>query len=123
MRLTLVQIANSIRRGRAAAKLSQKQLAQRLGVSAGAVGRWETGDINPSISNRVQIARLLHIPLAELLPEAKGVGADALSTPLVVAIIQQVLKLPERVQEAFLVQISATVEALASQDQLPQHKP
>ena len=116
MQLTLVQIANSIRRGRSLAGLSQRQLAARLRVSPGAVGRWETGTINPSISNRVQIARLLKIPLKELLPEAKALPGDALSSPLVIAIVQQVLKLPERVQEAILAQLSVTVEALEGQE-------
>jgi transcriptional regulator with XRE-family HTH domain len=123
MRLILVQIANSIRQGRAAAKLSQRQLAARLKVSAGAVGRWESGSIKPSISNRVQIATLLHIPLKELLPEAKSMPPDVLSRPLVIAIVQQVLKLPERVQEAILAQISVTAEALEGPAAPSQDKP
>ena len=112
----LVQIANRIRQGRAAAKLSQRQLAARLQVSAGAVGRWETGTIHPSISNRVQLSRLLHIPLAELIPEARALPTAAINNPLVIAIVQQVVKLPERVQEAILAQVAATAEALEGQD-------
>lgn len=93
---------------------SQRDLAAKMKVSPAAVGQWETAQTLPSIANRADLSRLLKIPFIELVPELAPQGLAAVRDPLIFAIVQQVQKLPISVQEAFLVQISAMVEALQS---------
>ena len=112
---SVMEIARRIRQGRMQLGLTQRQLAVRMRVSAGAVGQWESGATQPSIANRVDLSRLLKIPFIELMPEAQQIGEAALTNPVVLAIVQQVLKLPPAVQEAFLMQASAMAETLAQQ--------
>lgn len=47
-----------VRRIRRAAELSQRDLADRIGVSRSAVGRWETGETSPTIAVLEQMAAL-----------------------------------------------------------------
>jgi transcriptional regulator with XRE-family HTH domain len=107
-----MKVASRIREGRQAMGLSQRELAARMRVSASAVAQWETGQTLPSVSNRVDISRLLRIPLIDLMPEATRSLTVMLDNPLLLAIVQQVLKLPPPVQEALLAQLAATAEAL-----------
>lgn len=46
--------------------LTQEQLANSLGISAGAVSKWENGNTSPDISLLAPLARALHITLDEL---------------------------------------------------------
>jgi len=109
--LTPMQIAQRIREARDAAGLSQRQLAARLRVSAGAVARWEKGEIKPSIKRRVALSSVLNIPFRELLPEAASVN-DAIKDPVIAAIVQLLGELPPPVRETILMQLAAVKEAL-----------
>lgn len=46
--------------------LTQEQLAAQLGISAGAISKWENGNTTPDISLLAPLARVLHITLDEL---------------------------------------------------------
>lgn len=46
--------------------LTQEQLAAQLGISAGAISKWENGNTTPDISLLAPLARALHITLDEL---------------------------------------------------------
>lgn len=46
---------------------SQAALAERLNVSQATVALWETGNNFPKASNLVELAKLLEIPVEELL--------------------------------------------------------
>ena len=48
-------------------KITQAQLAEKLGVSEQAVSKWETGRGTPSMESLKQIANLFHITLDQLL--------------------------------------------------------
>lgn len=48
-------------------KLSQEQLAERLGVSRQAVAKWETGETAPDIHNCVALAQLYDVSVDELV--------------------------------------------------------
>ena len=52
--------------------LTQDQLAERMGVTAQAVSKWESGASDPSTSNLLALARLYGVSAEELLREAAG---------------------------------------------------
>lgn len=62
-----MQIGRTIRRYREEKKLTQKEMANRLGVTAPAVNKWESGSSMPDIQLLSPIARLLGITVDTLL--------------------------------------------------------
>lgn len=62
-------LAEVLRAHREQARMTQELVAQELGVSRQAVGKWETGRSEPSTSNLVRLAHLYGIDAAELLRE------------------------------------------------------
>ncbi len=61
------------------AGMSQEELADRLGVSRQAVGKWENGAAMPDITNLVELSRVFGVKLGELLglEEAYTAGSEA----------------------------------------------
>lgn len=47
--------------------LTQQQLADLIGVKRQNVGRWETGEFEPSLKNLKRIAEALEIDIKELI--------------------------------------------------------
>lgn len=62
-----MQINEVIRKYRKVNNLTQEEVANRLGVSAPAVNKWESGKAMPDITLLAPIARLFNISLDELL--------------------------------------------------------
>ncbi|MBR5944648.1 MAG: helix-turn-helix transcriptional regulator [Lachnospiraceae bacterium] len=62
-----MQINEVIRKYRKQNNMTQEEMANRLGVSAPAVNKWESGASMPDVALLAPIARLLHISLDELL--------------------------------------------------------
>ena len=60
-----------IRARREACGMTQELVAQKLGVSRQAVGKWESDKSEPSTTNLMAIAELLGTDAAELLREVK----------------------------------------------------
>ena len=48
-------------------KMTQKDLAEKLYVTAQAVSRWENGEVEPSLSTLVEIAKIFNVSIDELL--------------------------------------------------------
>jgi antitoxin CcdA len=67
-------------KARKAKGLTQRQLAERLGISAGAVAQWETGIARPEQDRLRLLQALLGLPLEDLLRPANSIvplaGAD-----------------------------------------------
>jgi len=61
-----VGLARAIRKIRTDANLSQKDLAQRLGLDPSQMSRLEHGDANPTYGTVKRIAAALEVTLAEL---------------------------------------------------------
>jgi len=57
-----------IRELRIAQKLSQQELATKLGIDRSTVAKWETGVHSPRIDKLRQLAKVLNCSLEELLP-------------------------------------------------------
>ena len=62
-----MKIGQVIRKYRIEVGLTQKEMANRLGVTTPAVNKWEKGSSNPDIELLAPIARLLHISLDTLM--------------------------------------------------------
>ena len=48
-------------------QMSQKELAQKLYVTASCVCKWEKGTNEPNLEQKVKLAELLEVPLESLL--------------------------------------------------------
>ncbi len=62
-----IRLAEAIKDARISAKLSQQELANRLEVSAGAVGQWEIGQTRPAPENLTALSVVLNLTPSELL--------------------------------------------------------
>ena len=65
-----------IKKARIAAGLSQEQLAEKVGVSQGAVAQWEAGVTHPSFKVLKPLAGALKITLDELVEAGDAVPND-----------------------------------------------
>ena len=59
-------LGQNIRNARLAARLSQEQLADRIPISAGAIGHYENGRHQPSVETLEKIAEVLGVSVEEL---------------------------------------------------------
>ncbi len=112
----MMQIGDRIRMARDALDLTQRQLAEKLEVSAGAVAQWETDATKPNIKRRADLARILNIPFEELLPEAANAGEMTIRDPQILAVAHIMLQMPRRAREAFLMGVAAAHAAYTAQE-------
>ena len=63
---------DQIRRVRKAAHVTQEELAKRIGVNRALISKYETGIIEPSVSQLQKIASVLGVPMMELLDLEEG---------------------------------------------------
>jgi transcriptional regulator with XRE-family HTH domain len=106
-----MDIATTIRTARRKAGLSQRALAEKMSVAPSAVAQWETNVTKPTIDNRVDLASILSVPFADLLPEASGGHVES-QDPQTIILVRKFEALPARVREAILMQVVATAESL-----------
>jgi len=66
-----LEIGNFINELRKEKNMTQEDLANRMGVTAKSVSRWENGKTLPDISLLVELAEILNITLTELLKGRK----------------------------------------------------
>lgn len=59
-------LADALREQRNLHKLTQAQLADRLGVTQSAVAQWEAGTVTPTVARLRAIAHALEVPTADL---------------------------------------------------------
>jgi transcriptional regulator with XRE-family HTH domain len=60
------QLALNIRVNRTRARLTQEELADRLGLSQNVISKWERGDVMPRANQVILLARAMDCRLAEL---------------------------------------------------------
>lgn len=61
------RLGGLIRRYRIAAKLSQPDLAARLGVVPSCISDWERGDTSPKMARLVDVAKILGVGVGDLI--------------------------------------------------------
>lgn len=66
---------------RKAAKLSQEELAARVGVSRQAVSKWELGDATPEVDKLLALAKAFGVTTDELLSDSEPAGAQTQAPP------------------------------------------
>ena len=55
-------IGDNIKRLRMEKGMTQKELADKLFVTAQAVSRWENGEVEPSVSTVAEMTRIFNVP-------------------------------------------------------------
>ncbi len=63
---------NDIQKHRQKNKLSQEQLASKLGVDRSTVAKWETGEAMPRADKLPELAKILGCTIDDLFKEEKG---------------------------------------------------
>lgn len=63
---------NAISKLREKNNLSQKELAQKLNITQGAVSQWETGESKPKTEMLPKLAKVLNCTIDELFEDAKS---------------------------------------------------
>ncbi len=61
-----IEIGKNIKKYRTKAKMTQKDLAEKLGIGAPAVSNWENGSNAPDIETLFLICGILHVGVADL---------------------------------------------------------
>ena len=75
-----LKVSENIKQYRKAMNLTQEGLAESLGVTIGAVSKWENGNNVPDITTLMELANLFNISMDELLGYDKSVkNIDALT--------------------------------------------
>lgn len=70
-------LAENIRRYRKSLGFTQEQLAERLGITLGAVSKWERGSSEPDLSYIMDLAELFHVSVDALIGfSMRGTDAD-----------------------------------------------
>lgn len=87
-------IGNYIAKKRREVNLTQKQLAEKLGVSNKTISKWENGKCMPDYSIVEELCKALSISLSELVD-----GEDAAENSIRVYDDEQILDLIRRTQE------------------------
>ena len=64
----------SIKSARLAKGITQKDLAERMGIDQSAIAHWETGKTKPRFYRIREMAAVLECPVEELLTEDDGDG-------------------------------------------------
>lgn len=62
-----------MRLARAAMEITQEQLAEYVGLSVSQISRFENGEREPRLEEAQKIADVLHLALADILPDENGV--------------------------------------------------
>ena len=60
---------NRLRVLRAERRMAQRELAARLSVTQSAVSLWESGEMEPTLERKRDLARALGVPQKALVPE------------------------------------------------------
>jgi transcriptional regulator with XRE-family HTH domain len=63
-----MSIGESIRLARKVARLTQAELAAKIGVSTSIIWHWEKDKRSPKVDALIKLSRVLNIPVADLLP-------------------------------------------------------
>ena len=82
-------ISQRIKAARKAARLTQAELAEKIGISTNAVAKLETNVMNASLQTLLNIANVLDIDINYLLRDTDESGADSSSLdPYLNSVIQ-----------------------------------
>ena len=105
---------------------TQRELAEKLHVAQTMVTRWEKGYSQPKSDTLQNMARVLEIPVEELLSsgdfERVAISTDNIADPRLAELLQQVHKLETNEQEALRVFLDALLTKRNIQEMLGSRK-
>lgn len=58
----------NLKKARIKSKLTQKQLAEKLGINTNYYARIERGEVNPSLETLKQLTKILKVKSSDILP-------------------------------------------------------
>ncbi|MFD4457653.1 helix-turn-helix domain-containing protein [Nocardia sp. NPDC058480] len=70
-------VSANLRAARARSGITQSELAQRSGISANSINRFERGLVDPRVGQLIRIARALRVLPSSMLDEVKPTAEDA----------------------------------------------
>ena len=76
-----MMLSDNIRNLRKENRLSQDELAEKLGVSRQSISLWETGQTQPTIDNILALSRIFGVSSDVILGSADGTGTPVEKTP------------------------------------------
>lgn len=102
-------IPERLRAGRKNKRMTQRELAERLGVARSAVAQWELGITRPAADRAVDIAAILDIPVGDAIDETE---LDPLvsTDPREIQLVTLFRKLPERMRTATLQVVRSAID-------------
>ena len=65
-----MKFGDNLRKLRKSKKISQEELADRVGVSRQSVSKWETGDAYPEMNNILQLCKIFHCHINDLVNDS-----------------------------------------------------
>ena len=86
-------ITKNLRKLRQGKRLTQEYVAERLGVSAKAVSRWEKGDSTPDMEKLIAISDMFEISLDELVMDKvpTQIGENSFKSEIAIELKEKVL--------------------------------
>jgi transcriptional regulator with XRE-family HTH domain len=99
------QLGALIYSARKRAGLTQRAVAELIGVTNVAVAQWERGQARPGIEKRLDLSQALGIPVHQLLPQVPG--QIDLSDPVIIQTVQQLAELSPPMRQVVLMLIAA----------------
>lgn len=99
-------IGNNIKRLRTEKGMTQKQLAEKLFVSAQAISRWENNEVEPSLGTITELSKIFEVSADEIL----GLGkAEVAPEPQTIIEKEYIYKEPPKQQLALCVKCNSPI--------------
>lgn len=68
------KVLNGFKYARLVAGCSQDELAEKIGVTPGAISQWEAGKTSPTAKNLKKLSEVLNVPMEKLMVDELKVG-------------------------------------------------
>ncbi len=105
VKISLMQLGNKIKTLRELKKLTQKQIADSIGISQGAYSRLELGETEVTYSKLVKIAKELNMAPEEIIAFNEGVVINVMNNQTGNGLVIHNQDLPEEEKNLFKAQI------------------
>jgi transcriptional regulator with XRE-family HTH domain len=108
--LDAMDLPDRLRAGRRNKKMSQRALADALGVAPSAVAQWELGQTRPNFDNRVDLSVILDLPFADLLSEDEAPAALVSRDPDEIRLVTLFRRMPAGMRQATLMVVRSAID-------------
>lgn len=82
-----MRFGDNLRKLRKSKKLSQEKLAERMNVSRQSVSKWETGDAYPEMNNILELCRIFHCNINDLVNDSI-IDIDSLDEEIMMNVVK-----------------------------------